>query len=58
MLKRGRKYLIAEQQEDGSWKETTRPAGGVSYGSAPLDDGVGDAALLEIERPMGSRLVT
>ena len=30
-LERGRKFLIAEQQPDGSWIETTRPAGGESY---------------------------
>jgi hypothetical protein len=28
---RGRRYLIAQQIEDGSWVETTRPAGQVSY---------------------------
>ena len=31
MLKRGRAYLIAAQTEDGSWPETTRPAGAGSY---------------------------
>jgi hypothetical protein len=31
MLNRGKRYLLAEQQDDGSWKETTRPGGGVSY---------------------------
>lgn len=31
MLRRGRSYLIATQAEDGSWPETTRPAGAESY---------------------------
>ena len=31
MLKRGRRYLLGEQQADGSWSETTRPRGLVSY---------------------------
>jgi Squalene-hopene cyclase C-terminal domain len=31
MRSRGRGYLIAQQQDDGSWIETTRPAGNVSY---------------------------
>jgi hypothetical protein len=30
-LRRGRAYLLAEQQADGSWTETTRPAGSDSY---------------------------
>ncbi len=30
-LKRGRAYLLAAQQKDGSWTETTRPAGAESY---------------------------
>jgi squalene cyclase len=30
-LRRGRQYLVAAQLEDGSWPETTRPAGGESY---------------------------
>jgi hypothetical protein len=31
MLKRGRAYLIANQKQDGSWPETTRPTGADSY---------------------------
>lgn len=30
-LRRGRAYLIKAQEDDGSWRETTRPADGVSY---------------------------
>jgi hypothetical protein len=31
MIKRGRAVLVKSQQEDGSWPETTRPAGAQSY---------------------------
>jgi hypothetical protein len=31
LRKRGRAYLTATQQKDGSWQETTRPAGAESY---------------------------
>ncbi len=31
MIARGRAFLIAEQLNDGSWVETTRPLGNVSY---------------------------
>jgi hypothetical protein len=31
MLKRGRAYLVANQKQDGSWPETTRPTGADSY---------------------------
>ena len=30
-IRRAREYLVAAQLEDGSWPETTRPAGGESY---------------------------
>lgn len=31
MIQRGRGFLVATQRKDGSWPETTRPAGAVSY---------------------------
>jgi hypothetical protein len=31
LLRRGRAFLIARQSDDGSWPETTRPAGNESY---------------------------
>ncbi len=31
LMQRGRAYLIQTQEEDGTWRETTRPAHGVSY---------------------------
>jgi hypothetical protein len=31
MIARGRAFLVAQQQTDGSWIETTRPPGNVSY---------------------------
>ncbi len=31
MVTRGRRFLVEQQQEDGGWIETTRPAGNVSY---------------------------
>jgi hypothetical protein len=31
LITRGRKFLISEQHDDGSWTETTRPPGNVSY---------------------------
>ena len=31
MIERGRAYLLSAQQADGSWPETTRPAGSESY---------------------------
>ena len=31
MIQRGRAYLVAAQRPDGSWPETTRPAGSESY---------------------------
>ena len=31
LIARGRAFLIAHQQDDGGWVETTRPPGGESY---------------------------
>ena len=31
LLRRGRRFLMASQKADGSWTETTRPAGAESY---------------------------
>jgi hypothetical protein len=46
MLQRGRAYLIAVQEEDGSWPETTRPAGEVSYAQHVSTTGWATLALL------------
>ena len=31
VMKRGASFLVAEQLQDGSWQETTRPSGGKSH---------------------------
>jgi hypothetical protein len=31
LIRRGRAFLVSQQQPDGSWTETTRPSGGESY---------------------------
>jgi squalene cyclase len=31
LIWRGGAFLVAQQQPDGSWTETTRPSGGESY---------------------------
>ena len=46
MVSRGRAYLIACQREDGSWPETTRPAGGTSYAQRISTTGWATLALL------------
>lgn len=46
MRKRGRRYLVAEQQADGSWNETTRPSGAVSYAERLSTTGWATLALL------------
>ena len=54
MIARGRGFLIAGQQEDGSWPETTRPAGGSSYAQRISTAGWATLALLatsRIDRP-------
>jgi len=47
MIARGRVFLIAQQHEDGSWTETTRPPGNVSYAQRISTTGWATLALLE-----------
>ncbi len=49
-IERGRKFLIAEQQPDGSWPETTRPSGGESYAQRISTTGWATLALLETRK--------
>lgn len=49
---RGRKYLIAEQLDDGGWAETTRPSGARSYAQRISTAGWATLALLAT-RPNG-----
>ncbi len=46
MVSRGRGYLIAQQRQDGSWNETTRPPGNVSYAQRISTTGWATLALL------------
>jgi Squalene-hopene cyclase C-terminal domain len=46
MIARGRKFLIKEQRDDGSWPETTRPPGNVSYAERISTAGWATMALL------------
>jgi hypothetical protein len=46
MLRRGREYLLAAQQKNGSWVETTRPAGAASYAQRISTTGWATLALL------------
>jgi hypothetical protein len=48
MLQRGRAYLLAAQQRDGSWQATTRPSGGESYAQQLSTTGWATRALLEV----------
>jgi hypothetical protein len=47
MIGRGRAWLIATQQDDGSWTETTRPPGGDSYAQRLSTTGWATLALLQ-----------
>ena len=51
MLPRGRRFLIAQQQDDGSWIETTRPSGNVSYAQLISTTGWVTVALLATAKP-------
>lgn len=46
MRRRGRRYLVATQSEDGSWPETTRPPGLESYAQRLSTTGWATLALL------------
>jgi hypothetical protein len=46
IIVRGKGFLIAQQREDGSWVETTRPAGNVSYAQRISTTGWAMLALL------------
>ncbi len=46
MIQRGRAYLAATQEPDGSWPETTRPAGAESYAQRISTSGWATLALL------------
>jgi hypothetical protein len=46
MIGKGRAYLVATQQDDGSWTETTRPSGNESYAQRLSTTGWATLALL------------
>ena len=46
-IRRGRHFLVAQQNRDGSWPETTRPPGGDSYAQRLSTSGWVTLALLE-----------
>jgi hypothetical protein len=54
MLRRGRAYLIAVQEKEGSWPETTRPAGRTSYAQRTATAGWALQALLATDRRVTS----
>jgi Squalene-hopene cyclase C-terminal domain len=51
MSTRGRSFLVAQQQDDGSWIETTRPSGNVSYAQRISTTGWATLALLATGPP-------
>jgi len=54
MIKRGRAFLIKSQQVDGSWPETTRPAGAESYAQRISTTAWATMALLK-SKPSGDK---
>jgi hypothetical protein len=46
MIERGRGFLIASQQKEGDWLETTRPAGNETYAQRISTAGWATLALL------------
>jgi hypothetical protein len=51
MIGTGLGFLVATQQDDGSWVETTRPAGAESYAQRLSTTGWATLALLNVGRP-------
>jgi hypothetical protein len=49
-IRRGRNYLLGQQQKDGSWIETTRPSGAESFAQRLSTSGWATLALLEVGR--------
>jgi hypothetical protein len=47
LIRRGRVFLVSQQQPDGSWTETTRPSGGESYAQRLSTTGWATLALLK-----------
>src|SRR5262249_25947107 len=50
MMARGRTWLLAAQNEDGTWRETTRPPGAESYAQRLSTTGWATLALLSMSR--------
>jgi hypothetical protein len=50
LIRRGRGFLTAQQNPDGSWPATTRPSGGDSYAQLMSTTGWATLALLETRR--------
>jgi Squalene-hopene cyclase C-terminal domain len=52
-IERGRRFLLANQLEDGSWIETTRPPGAISYAQRLSTTGWATLALLATRNQSG-----
>jgi hypothetical protein len=55
MIVRGRAFLVAQQQTDGSWIETTRPPGNLSYAQRISTTGWATQALLATQKHSAGR---